>query len=390
MMGRTGERKELAAQFAELLRTRAACYFAELGSAPVQVRLSRLDPRPAGTHFLFTLQSAGVLRRVLVKVRSPTRTHGEEPAADRPQTQTPLDAATVAEMEFRALAAIHNRFDRVDELRFGTVRALDTLPEHNAVVMEFVSQPSLRDLFVRSSYLRSTRRVERLEEAFHNTGAWLRHFHTAPRAADATDRRPLRTDFIGFIEELSAYLAEHLREDGRFWRRVEAAASSRAEKFLPEALPLGGGHGDFAMRNLLVGPAGRVTAVDTHGSWCMPIYEDIGSFLHSLRCNRFQVVTLGAAIPAARLAQYERAFLAGYFGEEPIPYTAVRLFEVQAALEKWSSLVAYRARSVGRVTYLVRSGKLGLLSPILRETVKGKLLMRATTPIEPVPALKFP
>lgn len=367
---------QMAAELGGHLSANAGRYFPELAGQPARVRLSRVDPRTSGAHFRFTVSGEGEPRRVLVKVRSPLPAGAEEVGSH--------DPAALAALEYRALVAIHDRFGRLDASRFGTVRAFETLPEHRAVVMELVSLPSLRDLYVRSSYLRSERGAERLEEAFRNSGAWLAHYHGAPRIAGAVERRPCRADYLRFVERLTESLGEAVGDRG-FFSRIAAAVTAMADAFLPDSLPLGPGHGDFALRNLLAGPGGRVTVIDTLGAWQAPIYEDIGCFLHSLRCNRVRVLTRGAAIPAERLAAYERAFLSGYFGQGAVPRAAVRLYEAQAALEKWSSLVAFAARAPGWGSYLARSARLGLMTRFFRETL-GTLLLAPSPADDPAGA----
>ncbi len=146
---------------------------------------------------------------------------------------------------------------------------------------------------------------------------------------------------------------------------------------LPELLPVGLGHGDYAPRNILIGPGARVTVLDTFAKWRVPIYEDIGFFLTQLESCFPQVISQGLAFSSEQLAVYERAFLKGYFGEEPLPYPSIRLYEVLALLDKWSSTIASfhqrtnSNRPVGRLRlilatrYFKRRTK-SLLSEIVR------------------------
>jgi hypothetical protein len=107
------------------------------------------------------------------------------------------------------------------------------------------------------------------------------------------------------------------------------------------------GHGDFAPRNILVGPGGRVSVLDTLGRWRAPAFEDIGNFLLAFKAHRLQVYSQGLFLSASRIKQYENQFLRGYFGDDPIPLASIRLFECLAALEKWSSVVHGHGQSRG-------------------------------------------
>jgi hypothetical protein len=53
-----------------------------------------------------------------------------------------------------------------------------------------------------------------------------------------------------------------------------------------------------------------------------------------------QVISQGLAFSSDQLTAYECAFLKGYFDKQSIPYAAIRLYEMLALLDKWSSVVA--------------------------------------------------
>ena len=135
---------------------------------------------------------------------------------------------------------------------------------------------------------------------------------------------------------------------------------------LPAELPLGMGHGDFAAHNCFAGAHGRVTVFDTEGEWQAPIYEDLAHFL----------VAVGSVVPHVQgrrlmfdnttIQSLQSAFVGGYFGSAPVPVVAVRLFEIQALLDRWSSMkyslqkaIAWRkqikqCRTAGRTTFFRR------------------------------------
>ena len=79
--------------------------------------------------------------------------------------------------------------------------------------------------------------------------------------------------------------------------------------------------------------------LDTVARWRAPIYEDIGRFLLALKASKLRVFGAGILYDARTIEQHERQFLCGYFERDCIPWTTVRLFEIQALMDKWSSLV---------------------------------------------------
>jgi Ser/Thr protein kinase RdoA (MazF antagonist) len=136
--------------------------------------------------------------------------------------------------------------------------------------------------------------------------------------------------------------------DHAFFQKVSSSVETRALKILPESLPVGLGHGDFAMRNILVGSDERITVLDTYAKWRAPIYEDIGYFLSALKLSAPQVISQGLIFDRAQLSAYERAFLEGYFEQKPIPYQEIRLYEMLSLLDKWSSVITYYRRRGGK------------------------------------------
>ena len=142
---------------------------------------------------------------------------------------------------------------------------------------------------------------------------------------------------------------------------------------MPANLPLGLGHGDYAMRNLLVGENDRITAFDTCAKWKVPIYEDIAYFLVQLETNGLQVLTQGFAFRAETIATYQRGFLAGYFGGAHVPIELIRLFKIQLLLDSWSSqLSTYNQQQAG-IKKVYRQLYLSLLNRRY-EIVMGRIL----------------
>src|SRR5690606_38963225 len=112
----------------------------------------------------------------------------------------------------------------------------------------------------------------------------------------SVDERIVRRDDLGaFIGALAAYLAPH--EDPRFLDRVVRACDELVDG-LPRQLPTGLAHGDFAMRNVMVGDDGSVTAIDTLARYRTATCRDLGYFLADLHASRLPAIASGAFLHA--------------------------------------------------------------------------------------------
>jgi aminoglycoside phosphotransferase (APT) family kinase protein len=319
------------------LADHAGAYFPDLGGESARVCLRREYPRAYSTLYEFEVVGAHGRHAVIVKLPAAAGDPAWSPGGrDRPRRATPLDPRRKSEAEFRALAMIHEAFTPLADPRFGTVAPLDFLHAHRALVMEKVAEPRLSALLLRGSRLhRSAQGVA--ETALRNTGAWLATYHRLGGPARTRVRHGTRAEFEGYVSELTAYLSRYVR-DRALLERVRTRVLAAAAEELPAELPMGMSHGDFAPRNVLVAPDGRVTVIDTLARWHAPVYDDIGEFLSALRAPKAQAYAQGRLLAPDVVAAWEDAFLGGYFGAAPRPMRALRLFEAQAALERLASV----------------------------------------------------
>lgn len=318
----------------------ARCYPA-LAGGPIDVRLHAEQARPASIHLLYEV-SAGDARHML-RVKVPLLQAGSAGAAtdvsDRPRL-APLTAPDEKyELEYTALAEIQRHFEILADPRFSAVRVLDYLPQQRAVILEECPYPTLRALFATRTRLRPRLGSRALDAAFRNAGAWLRSYHGLTKQEPAPKRDYQRRDFIEMVGQFATYIAGVFGDEELF-ECTAAAAAELAQDSLPAELPLGLGHGDYAMRNIFVGPEDQIVVIDTLARWRTPIYEDIAYFLVALKANGMQTLTQGLAYPESWLDHYEAEFLAGYFDRQPVPYEAIRLYEIQALLDLWAFTVA--------------------------------------------------
>jgi hypothetical protein len=266
-----------------------------------------------------------------------SRTGDGQQLGHRPCRFPPTDLERKFELEHAALSAIHDHFESLHDPRFGTIRILDSLPNLRAIVMEEVGNPSFRQLFAKDNRLQLLFTSARSDLAFSNAGAWLRAYHSLPNQAEARHTR--RAEFIELISKFSDYLRSRL--DGEpFFQNVASVTTAVALDVLPESLAVGLSHGDYAMRNILVGPRGRVTVLDALARWRTAIFDDIGYFLTNLKMIGPQVISQGLAFEPKLIAHYEHKFLVGYFDHDPVPFRVIRLYEILGLLDRWSASVA--------------------------------------------------
>jgi len=352
------------------LREHAGRYFTEFDRRPVEVRLVDQQIRPASRFYRYHVSAGDLQHSVLIKMPPPTNRQragdlaGEQAndLPDRPRMTSTTDATIKHLLEYRALVAIQCYFERLADRRFGAVKPLTYLPDLSALLMEEVKTPNLNTLFGRTNRLQGPLSSLDLRDAFCNSGAWLRYYHTLPKDHDVQVRHATRDAFNDSITKYVSYLGRVLHQEA-FFKDVGATTIAQARRVLPPALPLGLGHGDYAMRNILVSADSQVTVIDTLSRWRVPIYEDIGYFLLRLKANRMQVFSLGYAMNPELTAEYERQFLEGYFGNERVPIEAVRLFEIQALLDNWAAQVAsFQRKSRTKRVNVTNKVQIGLVN----------------------------
>jgi hypothetical protein len=284
-------------------------------------------------------------------------------------------------LEYKTLTAIQNYFGCLEDPRFDVVKPLDYLPDYAALIMEDLPRPNLRKLFERKNRLHQLWDSTDLEPTFRNVGAWLRCYQAIPKKTDVQVRHSTRAAFTESITRYTAYL-EDVVQDTSFFNRVEKRTIQLAHSVLSDELPLGLGHGDFAMRNILVGSNHRIAVLDTVGRWRVPIYEDIGYFLIRLKAVGPQIFTMGHAYDSAQIAKYERQFLVGYFDTEEIPFAIIRLFEIQALLDNWSAHVAgFWKRAHSNKGALMRRVRLTLINRFFRKLLCSLIDCRTPTDV---------
>jgi serine/threonine protein kinase len=327
---------ELEAMLEGYLRENAGRYFPELPPGEVLVESEGQRRSRLSTTRSLRIQVGDASRRVVVKF--PPADESPQSSSCRARVAPVMDSTRKFESEARTLEVMAEHFEQGRDPRFGVVRLLDFLTDLDAVVMERVPEPTLRELLLRPRFPGG--RPRDLAPAFAHVGGWLRCYQAIQGLSHSETRHEGRDDFIETVRLLS--------RDGDPWLvKVADCVTRAARSELPGELPLGVAHGDFAPRNILVSDSNRVTVLDTRGAWRAPVLEDVGYLLASIWTSGPQAIGFGVAQPVRALARFEQAFLAGYFGDRPVPISEVRLFELQALLDRYASLAEKRQAGRG-------------------------------------------
>lgn len=372
--------KDPTAIFMDHIRDHATQYFTGFESTQVKIQFEEKQERMASTLYRFTVADKVQNHGILVKVPN----HGGHPVSEsggapyyKPRLFPRTEPKDMHRLEYSALRTIYEYFSGLGEKQLGTIRVLDYLPGYQAILEEESRDPGLRELFLKNSRLHLKFRRPELDLPFQNVGRWLRYYHEMCKEDDVKVRHAYRHEYIEAVTKLTAFLTAALAKK-TFFQHIASVLEDRALRILPDMLPLGLGHGDFALRNILVGSNARITVIDTFAKWRTPIYEDIGYFLNGLKMPALQVVSQGLAFSSDQLRAYESAFLKGYFGTKAIPYSAIRLYEILALLDKWSSAMAYyhqrsaKFKLLGRARVMLTNGYFKRSTKsLLKEIIEG-------------------
>jgi aminoglycoside phosphotransferase (APT) family kinase protein len=314
------------------LEAHARSYYPDLGGAAPRVELLRTRTRTNAWLHSFRLIGGERSHEVVAKVRRPRRRPLSE--ADTPLTPIVADDRKL-ECEYNALAWIQRHLEPANDPRFGCVRVLELVPQLGAFVMESVPGTNLGGALDPILRGRVPELAPSLRQAVRNSGAWLAAYHRLPALPQTRSEPETSEAFAASLAELVEGVALD-RWSGIDPLALERRLVDRARKALPAELPLGLGHGDYRPGNLLAGPSGRVFGIDTFATWRGPVFSDLGHYLFSLKSARRQIYApAGRRWPAA-LDEVESGFLAGYFAGDRVPIEAIRLFEIQHLLYRWS------------------------------------------------------
>jgi aminoglycoside phosphotransferase (APT) family kinase protein len=276
-------------------------------------------------------------------VKASTADQAGDPS-DRPRLVPLAESSERRRLELGALRIVEARLAEVGDPGFQAVRALGILPESTALVMEAFDGKPLHRFLVRKPFRSNPAlRPSALARA---AGQWLRILHDTPMSRQVV-RQGTKQEIVDAFAAFGSYLAA---ETDASHLETVIAAGVEAAHGLPDPLPMVLTHGDFAPRNILVDRSGRLAVIDLLARWQAPPFEDLAGFLVALHTSRANAATRGLVFGRA-IAKLEPAFLAGYYGSEPVPRTAIRVYELLLVLDKWAAR-ANRNRTLRGVGYI--------------------------------------
>lgn len=329
----------------EHLRRRAGTYWGAARDVS-DVRLLRTMDRPAARLFWYEVQDGVARREIVAKVHTGAgHGHSEAVRALRPAEGYMPDRYA---REVAALTALNRHFSLIADARYGTIPILDAIPEVQAIITERIVGTPMTRLFLRASILHPrTSRV--LWEAITHAGAWLREWHSV-QLPNLVTRRSSRAEFLDLVGRHCEFVGR-ASGDAHALDDLRSVTAQAADRHFPADLPLAVGHGDFAMRNIIVQRSGEVIVFDTLGVWRAPIFEDLATFVLGARLFRPQAYLSGLLFPEADLDRVEQRLLRGYAGGVGDVGTAqIDLYSVLLLLDKWASVLAPLGnRSRGRI-----------------------------------------
>jgi hypothetical protein len=353
----SAEADEVVRAVTVLARDSAAEWFSCFGRAPVTTSLVKLHARPRCFVYRFALTDGTERRDVVVKIRHSVETlRRAERFGDRPELtpQRTMSDRDSARCEFTGLQQTAQALDGADPDRFGVLRALAWLDGPAGIVMEYVDEPTLRQLLVgrwrRGLVGRTSPDAE--DQTWTALGEWLRRFHGAGDGDSLPPRMTGRDELVDQVQRSREFLLRAGAEPGPV-HRLAGAVADHAEQVYPADLPAAAGHGDYTGQNVFVGPHGRITVFDPLPMWRVCVYEDLARLTMGVRLLGPQVMTHGRLLAEGLCERWEARLLESYAAGGRPPAAELHVYQSLLLMDRWGELVGKRpargrARQVAR------------------------------------------
>jgi hypothetical protein len=339
------EHAGLVRDVVELAEQRAGDWFSPFeGRRPV-VSLVSYSVRPRCYLYRFTLTSASARREIVAKVRHSDPQHRRaDRYPDRPEL-TPhrtISDAEAAHLEYVGLHQIAAALKGADPQRLGVLRALAELPDRATVVMEYLDQPTLRQLVARPRARPGRRARGPLPDCVWTAlGEWLSRFHSAHPGDSLPDRMTSSDDVADQLDRSVQFVAR-TGVDVSGIRCLRESAIRRLHAGWPSELPSALGHGDFTAQNVFVAPQGRITVFDPLPLWRVCVVEDLARLTMGLRLLGPQAVTRGRLFSPAHLDAWESDLLAAYSGSARPLRDLLHAYQAVLLLDRYCQLLGKR------------------------------------------------
>jgi aminoglycoside phosphotransferase (APT) family kinase protein len=265
--------------------------------------------------------------------------------------------------EYESMARVYEHFAPQTDLL--ALRPLAYVPAVNAVVMEYAAGTALYDACATPSHLLTPAQRNYARRMMGRAGAWLRHLHTLPLDGAPPERIFGPADsWRALLHELDRLQARRIRLDD-LRARIQASLSD----LTPDQRVWT--HGDFHMRNVLIQPGDRLLGFDTALERIDSPYADLGKFVADLQTRRARILRLGLLPGATTVALLRAAFLAGYFGADPVDARRLALYEGRFLFQKWNeSLDLVGEMAPGRLAPLGSLLRHIVIDPTFRRVVR--------------------
>jgi hypothetical protein len=353
----SAETDEVVGAFSLLARDSASDWFSCFDNAPVTTSVVKLYARPRCFVYRFAVTDGISRRDVVVKIRHSHETlRRAERFGDRPQLtpQRTMSDRDSASCEFTGLEQAARAMDGTDPERFGVLRALAWMDGPAGIVMEYVDEPTLRQLLERRWRRALVRRTSPSDEdgTWTALGEWLRRFHAADKGDSLPPRMTRRDELVEYVQRSREFLLRAGVEPGPV-HRLAGTVAERAEQVYPVELPAAAGHGDYTGQNVFVGPRGRITVFDPLPMWRVCVYEDLARLTMGVRLLGPQVMTHGRLLGDDLCDRWEGRLLESYAGGGHPPADELHVYQSLLLMDRWGELVGKRpargrARQVAR------------------------------------------
>jgi hypothetical protein len=328
-----------------LAQQRAGDWFSPFeGRRPV-VSLVSYSVRPRCYLYRFMLTCPSARREIVAKVRHSDPQHRRADRYPNRPELTPhrtISDAEAAHLEYVGLHQIAAALQGADPQRLGVLRALAELPDRSTVVMEYVDQPTLRQLVARPRARPGRRARGPLRDSVWSAlGEWLSRFHTAHPGGSVPDRMTSSDDVVEQLHHSVEFVARTGVDVSGITGLAESA-TRRLHSGWPSALPSALGHGDFTAQNVFVAPEGRITIFDPLPLWRVCVFEDIARLTVGLRLLGPQAVTRGRLFSPAQLDRWESDLLRAYSGGARPLRDLLHVYQAVLLLDRWCQLLGKR------------------------------------------------
>jgi hypothetical protein len=222
------------------------------------------------------------------------------------------------------------------------LQPLAFIPEHSAIVLNVVQEPTLRARLLQTSRTRLHPSQPLDDQVWDNAGSWLRAFHDRS-ARTVPPRLDTPEELLKMYEALCDFLLAR-DEDPDLLARIRRAARKLTPVQCTD-LAVVPGHGDYVANNMFADSTGRITVFDPLSRWLVPRFHDLATLTVGVRVLPLQAASQGHALDSTHLDRYEAAVLRGYFGSDAVPLDPLRAYQLLVLLDRWCALLSKRAAS---------------------------------------------